>query len=125
MANLISSLRKQASTQIHESPGGQRDEKRGELWPCPAPRTALRDAQRRGNVAYCPDILYRERGGTFRAVPDVKGVPIGPILSAFGSNLFTTALNALYAKAQTTIGLHRRHGNLLICLRDNQTYYGS
>ena len=125
MAILISGLRRRASTQIHESPSGQRDEKRRELWLCPVPRTALRDAQRRGNVAYCPDILYRERGGAFRAVPNVKGVPIGPILSAFGCNLFTTALNALYAKAQTTIGLRRRHRNLLIFLQDNNNYHGS
>jgi hypothetical protein len=48
----------------------------------------------------------------------MKGVSIGPILSPLGGNLINPALNTFYTKVQTMMGLYRRHGNLLICIRD-------
>lgn len=54
----------------------------------------------------------RESGGAFRAVPNMKRVSIAPILRPFGGDLLTTALNAFYAEARTTIGMCRRHDNL-------------
>ena len=94
MANSISSLQKQASSQHHERRSGQRDDGTGSGFVL-LPRTALCDEQRRQNVVRRHDIIRRdgrnqnrglETAVAFRAAPKMADVPLIPILGSFGGN---------------------------------------
>ena len=83
---------------------------------CRSPWTVLCDEQRGDEIVTCLYISHRrdglEAGLAIPTMPNMIDLPLIAILGPYGGNQFLAALNALHPKGRTTIGYHRRHGNL-------------
>lgn len=86
-------------------------------------RAALCDQSQRRNFVPC-GVVFHRRGVddgfktivAFPTAPKMAIFLLAPILGPFGGNKLVAALGAAHRKGRTTIGYHRRHGNLPVSL---------
>jgi hypothetical protein len=90
-----------------------------------APRSTLCDQRQRETFVPYRVIFHRLGADdgfktivAFPTAPKVTILLLAPILGPFGSDQFVAALGATHPKGRTTIGYHRRHGNLPVRFPD-------